>query len=343
MNYNAFKTSIRTTLRGIGQVMFQQSAWTGLLLLCGIFWGAYECHTPAVAWGAVVGVIASTAAGYLVGQKPSDGEAGLWGFNGVLVGCAFPTFLECTWQMWVALIFCSMLTTWVRTGMNNVMAPWKINSLTFPFVLMTWVFLFASRMMDGIAPDALSTPELPTETAYSLATSPLDLVVYWLKGISQVFLINSWVTGIFFLAALAVCSRWAALWAAIGSALALLVAIVFEASPHDIANGLFGFSPVLTGIAIGCTFYRPTPRSAAWSVIAIITTVFVQAAMDVFFIPFGLPTLTGPFCVTTWLFLLPLYRMGVVSRHEEHPEWGSDWKKFISDVHDEFIDNDKKS
>lgn len=48
---------IRTLLRGGGQVMFQGNAWTGLLFLCGIFWGAYQEGQGAVAWGAVVGVI----------------------------------------------------------------------------------------------------------------------------------------------------------------------------------------------------------------------------------------------------------------------------------------------
>lgn len=305
---NQFTTALRSTLRGSGQVMFQQSAWTGILFLAGIFWGAYECHTPAVAWGAVVGLVASTIAGYIVSSDKSPGEAGLWGFNGILVGCAFPTFLASTWQMWLALIFCSMLTTWVRTGMNNVMAPWKVNSLTFPFVLLTWFFLFASRMMDGISPDGLSVPTLTEHVSTALDTSFGNLIIYWLKGISQVFLINSWVTGLFFLAALAVCSRWAALWGALGSAISLAIAIIFKADAGDIASGLFGFSPVLTAIALGCTFYHPCWRSALWSITGIIATVFVQAGMDAFFAPFGLPTLTGPFCVTTWLFLLPQFR-----------------------------------
>ncbi len=78
--------SVRSTLRGAGQVMFQQSAWTGLLFLAGIFWGAYECHTPAVAWGAVVGLVASTIAGMILNENFNDGIDGPWGFNGILVG-----------------------------------------------------------------------------------------------------------------------------------------------------------------------------------------------------------------------------------------------------------------
>ncbi|MDE6855289.1 MAG: urea transporter, partial [Muribaculaceae bacterium] len=297
---------------------------------------AYECHTPAVAWGAVVGLVASYIAGVLLEPDGKGGAAGLWGFNGILVGCAFPTFLSDTPLMWAALIFCAMLSTWVRTGLNNLMAPFKINSLTFPFVLLTWIFLLSSRILDGIAPASLSTPELTGHFSTELSTSFGDLVVYWLKGISQVFLINSWVTGILFLVGLALCSRWAAAWAAIGSAISLALAILFKADGADIASGLFGFSPVLTGIAIGCTFYQPNVKSAVWAVVAIIATFFIQAAMDVFMMPFGLPTLTGPFCITTWLFLLPLYKFK--KNVDTHTEWDSAWDGFVANLRDDEAD-----
>ncbi len=323
-----FISAASPVLDGAGQVMFQQSPWTGLLFLIGIFWGAFESHTPEVAWGAAVGLIASTIAGYLLEPGSKGGSQGLWGFNGILVGCAFPTFLTPTWQMWIALIFCSMLTTWVRTGMNNVMAPWKVNSLTFPFVFLTWIFLFASRLMEGMAPDALSVPALTEHFSTHLDLSFGSLVEYWLKGVSQVFLINSWVTGVLFLVGLALCSPWAAMWGALGSAISLFIAIVFKADASDIASGLFGFSPVLTGIAIGCTFYKPGIKTAIWAVVAIIATVFVQAGMDAFFAPFGLPTLTGPFCITTWLFLLPLYKFS--DDAGQHSEWDSEWDSFVA-------------
>ena len=316
--------SVRSTLRGAGQVMFQQSAWTGLLFLVGIFWGAYECHTPAVAWGALVGLVASTVAGMIINEDFSQGIDGLWGFNGILVGCAFPTFMGDCWQMWTALIFCSMLTTWVRHGFNNVMAPWKVNSLTFPFVFCTWLFLLASRYMFGLEGDELSKPALAVADAtQGLDTSFGHLVIYWLKGIAQVFLINSWVTGAIFLVGLAVCSRAAAVYAALGSAISLGLALAFGADASDIANGLFGFSPVLTAIAIGCTFYSVNWRSALWAVAATVATVFIQAGMDALMLPYGIPTLTGPFCVTTWLFLLPRYQMD--RRPEpDHSDWVKD-------------------
>ena len=305
---------LKILLRGTGQVMFQNSVWTGLLFIIGIFWGAYAERMGVVAWGALVGVAVSTLTGYLLRFPDRDGAQGLWGFNGVLVGCAFPTFMGNTGWMWLALILCAALTTWVRTGFNNVMAPWKVNSFTFPFVFCTWMFLLAARAMHGMPPTHMATPALPEFFSSAENVHFGHLIVYWLKGIAQVFLIDSWVTGLLFLVGLALSNRWAALWAAIGSAFALFIALLFRASGADIANGLYGFSPVLTAIALATVFYKPNKRSALWALLGIAVTVFIQAGMDVLLAPVGLATLTGPFCITTWLFLLPLIRF------DEEPE-----------------------
>ncbi|MBD5223581.1 MAG: urea transporter [Bacteroidales bacterium] len=299
----------RTYLRGIGQVFFQDNMWTGFLIFIGIFWGAYAEHQGVVAWGMVVGTFVSTLTGYLLQLPDKNGANGLWGFNGCLVGCAFPTFMGDTVWMWIALVLCSAFSTWVRTGLDNVMDKWNVSSLTFPFVLSTYFFLLASRLFAGMPPEFMSSPELPHGDSGILNTDFWNLVEYWLKGISQVFLINNWVTGICFIVALAVSNIRAAVWAMIGSVLSLGTVILWKGPASDIASGLYGFSAVLTGIALGATFCNNSWRTVIWTIIGIIMTVFIQAAMNAFFAPFGLPTLTGPFCVATWLFLFPKLEM----------------------------------
>jgi len=316
---------IRVSLRGAGQVMFQGNAWSGFLILCGIFWGAYAEGRGLVAWGALVGLAVSTVTGLLLPLPKKEGEQGLWGFNGILVGCAFMTFLGSTVCSWAALILCAALTTWVRTGFNKVMSHWKVNSLTMPFVFCTWLFLLAARAMKGLPPEYMPHPQLPSDLfSASLPLRFGDLVVYWLKGISQVFLIDSWVAGALFLSALLVSSRRAAFWAATASAISLSVITACGGNGSDIAEGLYGFSPVLTGIALGATFYKPSGKSALWCVLGIVVTVFVQASMNVFLAPLGLPALTGPFCVTAWLFLLPLFKFDTGSKADEDlSDWNS--------------------
>ena len=287
--------------RGVSQVMFQRSALAGWLFLAGIFWGAYECGTPQVAWGAVVGAGLSMATGFLTVPDKTQGEAGLWGFNGTLVGCALPVFLADTWPMWALLVFLAILAPGLQRGLNGMMSAWKINSLTFPFVFLTWLALMAARQFDALP---LSVP------AEALAEgepdcSPASLAVYWLKGIAQVFLVNSWVAGLFFVMALAVSSWRAAIWAMVGSGIALGISVCLEASPEAVSNGLYGFSPVHTAIALGNTFFKPGVRTAVITLAAIVFTVLVQGAMNALMLPWGIPTLTAPFCVATWLFLLP--------------------------------------
>lgn len=300
----------RTLLRGVGQVMFQDSAWTGLLFFIGIFWGAYAEGLGIVGWGALVGVAVSTITGYVLNLSDENGAQGLWGFNGVLVGCAFPTFMGNTVWMWIGLILCAAMTTWVRTGLNNIFGKWGVSSFTFPFVLTTWFFLLAARVMHGMPPAFESAPAFPSETLGSLDLGIGSLIIYWLKGIAQVFLINNAVTGICFLVGLALCMWQAALWAAIASALSLLTAILWQAPGADVANGLYGFSAVLTGIALGATFCRTGDwRTWIWAILGIEATVFIQAGMNAAFAPLGLATLTGPFCFGTWLFLIPGYKM----------------------------------
>lgn len=66
-----------------------------------------------------------------------------------------------------------------------------------------------------------------------------------------------------------------------------------------------GFSPVLTAIALGAVFYQPGLRVAIYALVGTVFTVIVQGAMNVALMPIGIPTLTGPFVLAAWFFLLP--------------------------------------
>lgn len=135
--------------------------------------------------------------------------------------------------------------------------------------------------------------ETITETAATIPTDSQFWLNSFLKGPAQVFLIGNSITGIIFLIALAVSSLWAAFFAIIGSLVALIIAVLFGADAASIQSGLFGFSPVLTGIALGSTFYKPGLRVFFYTLLGIIFTVFVQAALDIALTPIGVPTFTA--------------------------------------------------
>lgn len=324
---------LRSLLKGVGQVMFQSHTLCGFLFLIGIFWGAILEARIEVAWGGLIGLVTATLIGCILSLKPTDGREGLWGFNGILVGCALMTFLGESPFTWVVLILASAMSVWVREGLNRVMSPARINSLTIPFVFTTWLFLLAARAMDYLPIEALTTPGFPPPVHPYLHTDLPHLVDYWLKGVAQVFLLNSWPTGLLFLIGLALSNGWSAFWGGFASALSLALAILFGCGGEAISEGLYGFSPVLTGVALGSIFYRPSWRSAVWCLVGIVATLFAQAALNVLLAPVGLPALTAPFCLVTWIFLLPMLpleprdvRQSAFLLLIDHRDWHSDHK-----------------
>ncbi len=70
-------------------------------------------------------------------------------------------------------------------------------------------------------------------------------------------------------------------------------------------QGLLGFSPVLTAIALGATFRRPGLEATLYAALGVVFTVVAQAALDVALRPFAIPALTAPFILVSWMFLLP--------------------------------------
>lgn len=321
---------LRTTLCGAGQVIFQQSPVTSLFFLAAIFWGAYSQGHPQVGWGALVGLISATLTGHVLNLNKEEGEQGLWGFNGLLTGCAFMSFLRPTLSVWAALILAAAMTTWVREGLNRLLKPARVSSFSMPFVLVSWLFLLAARAMEGLPAEGLATPALPaTSMTMTAAHGTFWIFHGWLRGISQVFLIDSSFSGLLILLGLAYANGWSAFWAAVGSALALGVALLFGCGGSEVAQGLYGFSSVLTGVALGAIFYPPSWRSALWALVGVVATLFVQAAMNVALMPLGLPALTFPFCLTSWLFLLPMLRLSrerhadesAFSPRPDHTDW----------------------
>ena len=74
--------------RGVGQVMFQNNAVSGLLMLVGI-----ACNSWLLALFALLGNFVGTLTAFFSGYSKEDIEDGLYGFNGTLVGIAVGIFM----------------------------------------------------------------------------------------------------------------------------------------------------------------------------------------------------------------------------------------------------------
>jgi urea transporter len=198
----------------------------------------------------------------------------------------------------------SVVTT---LGTANLVKPWGIAALTFPFVLVTWLLLLATYGFWGLAGSALPAGAVvtPFEPAAAMTLGIGDFVQGVLRSISQVFLKGSGIAGLLLLAGLAVNSLPAAAFALGGAILAVVTAHLFGAESDLIIGGLLGFSPVLTAIALGTVFHKPGVRVALYAALGTVFTVVAQAAMNVALTPLAIPALTAPFVLVSWLFLLP--------------------------------------
>ena len=129
-----------------------------------------------------------------------------------------------------------------------------------------------------------------------------------LRSLGQVIFINNPVSGLLLLLALLLQSPWMALFAVLGTVTANLTARAFVAEPMAWSNGIYGFNGALVGAAVAAFahFGRDTGL-LAWLVVvvagAIVTTVLLHGLGRWVFRVVGLPPLTLPFCLVTWLLL----------------------------------------
>jgi urea transporter len=258
-------------LRGIGQVFFQENALTGALFLLGI-----AVSSPVMALGALVGAAIGTVTAWQLKFDKAETTAGIYGFNSTLVGIA----------------------TTVLTRLMRGQVPFP--TYTTPFIVTTWVIFFVGRALGAAGSDpgaALLVPNLPVHP-FIEATA---------HGIGQVMFQGSVWTGILFLAGIFISDRKHATWVLLGAVLGMLVAsyhlaagargldperLIDRAQFENIALGLYGYNATLAAVAL--SLWR---KSLIPPVLGIILSVPLTE-----FVPLlGLPALTAPFVLATWL------------------------------------------
>lgn len=276
--------------------MLQNSTVVGMLFLSGIAAGCLGiggAGTAAVAAGAAAALTIATAAGFMRKRRATEG---LTGFNAILTGCAVFTFLQPMAATWALLAAAALLTLPLKSVLDRAFSKTGCSSLTLPFILATWAVLLTAQTA-GIDP---AEPAI----APTVAASAVAIGQGALKGLSQIFLIDSWVAGCIFLAGLWAASRRAALLALAGSAAGMAAGYCCGCPWLEISQGLWGFSPALTAIAVGHTFRDAKAgwlRSAMTVTAAVMLTVVIQMIAAPALAAAGLPVLTIPFCAATWI------------------------------------------
>lgn len=287
-------------LRGIGQVMFQNNSYTGLLFLIGVV-----CNSWPFALAATLGTAASTLTAMVLGADRALVRSGMFGFNGGLVGIALLYFLQPVPLTWVCLLLAAACSTIVMAAMLAAFDRWKLPALTAPFVFVSLCFFLATARFGRMEPTGLlPTAGLPKAALVEGVVDVSTIAQGLLNGIGQVFFQQNLVTGALFAAGLLIASRIAFAAALVGSLGGLLVAWGMGAAEPAIRAGAFGFNSVLVAIALSSVFLAPNRASIGYAMLGVAVTPLVVAALTAALEPLGLPALTLPFVLVTWVFLL---------------------------------------
>ncbi|WP_288151669.1 urea transporter, partial [Phocaeicola sartorii] len=221
--------------RGIGQVMFQNNALSGLLMLIGIFLNSWQMGILALS-----GNIISTLTAHFSGYGRDDIKNGLYGFNGTLVGIAVGVFMELSLGSLLLMVVAACISTWIARLLN---LQRSLPGFTAPFILSVWMLLgFCSWIM----PDILLVSDTVTD-----ATQGINYFQTFSFGIGQVmFQGNIW-TGLLFLIGILINSRTAAFYTVIGALFPIPLAILLGIDAETLNMGLMGYNGVLCAIALG--------------------------------------------------------------------------------------------
>jgi urea transporter len=279
-------TFVETAGRGIGQVIFLNSPTSGAVLLGGLAVGS-----PYLASLAALGTVAANGTARLANLDSESYHAGLWGYNGCLVGCAMAVFGPTN----VALATTSTLigaaaTPFVAASLKEAMS---IPQWTIAFNVVTLSSLLRTQPL--LSP--LETTETVAEIAAAPTTGCIDILVSPLVGLSQIFVVESALAGTVITAGVMNYSNGLAAHALVGSALGSLVGLGSGAEVSEVAMGLWGFNSALTSMAVGTFFVHSTP-AIILSVGGAASTAVVFGAMKTLFSAWGAPCLTLPFCTT---------------------------------------------
>jgi len=297
LSEGVFSRLITSSLKGISQVILIENVMTGFLILIAITIFSYYLGIIAL-----LSAIIGTLAGKLGAADEKVINQGLLGYNSVLTGIALASFLTGPY-MWLVALIGSAVAAIFTAAMMHFTKRTEVPILTFPFVILTWFILFASYKLNGIK---LSSALVPQDlTHWKLKTAgEVNLIDGVFHGIGQVFFLNNTVSGILIFLAVFWAGRKLGLYAVIGNAVAIIIAFLLGGERSLITLGLYGYNAILTILAVSVVFKSEHNRFAFLSgIISACLTVPITAGLSTYLLPYGLPALTMPFVLCSWLFL----------------------------------------
>ncbi|MGH8355013.1 MAG: urea transporter [Pseudomonas sp.] len=267
-------------LNGCSQIFLQRHPLCGLLILLAIAIGA-----PALLGGALLGGFAGWLTALRRGYAKEDIEAGLYGYNGVLLGLLL--CFKFAWSAWLPplIVASSALSSlMLHALLQRTRQQQWLPAYTLPFVSLSWLLLWLGGPLELLPATSPVSPPLPLDW--------LTLLAAVARGLGQIIFLDQPLAGVCLLAGLCLADRRAACWALLGSAAGLGLALGQGWPDQTALAGLYGYNTALAALALSQNRRQP------WApLIGIALALLLQPG----FAALGLPALTAPFILACWL------------------------------------------
>ncbi|MDW4380671.1 urea transporter [Staphylococcus saprophyticus] len=287
--------AIRIVLKNISQVLLLNNAWTGLLILLGLFIGSWKVGVMALI-ASVIALLLAKRTNY----SEEEINTGLSGFNPVLTAIALTLFLVPQRYSLIIILVAIIITMPIGSAFREFFKPFGVPMLTMPYVFVSWLILLMSFQFKFVNADVNILPNAIQEIQFS--GHHIQFINAFLSGFSEIFLLKSVLAGTLILMGIFIASRKAGVYAIVANLIGFLAVIVLGANHDQINEGLFGYNVILTVLALGIAFRTRIQRPIS-IVLGILLTVVIHAGMTTLLTPYGLPVFTLPFIIATWIML----------------------------------------
>jgi urea transporter len=284
-------------LRGIGQVVFMNHPLCGALILAGM-----AVQSWWLALFTIIGVAAGTVWACWTIDDRSGIDAGIYGYNGALVGAAAATFGQIdspgSALAWGA---CTVLFAAASSALLHRMGGWLVKrglpSLTLPFCFST---LACFVLVAALGLPGLSLAPAATESAQSSAVGLAALLEGAVPvGFGQIFFVGHILGGALVLAGVLVASPLGAAIGLLGGLAGLAAGALVGAPDSHLAAGLASYNGILCALALGGVFFACSLRTMIIGLVAAFVSTLVGLLLAAALAPLGLPGLTLSFCLVT--------------------------------------------
>jgi len=133
---------INAFLSGFSEIFLLKSIMAGLLILIGIFIASRKAGLFAI----VANLIGFTAV-LVLGANHDQINDGLFGYNVILTVLALGVAFRTRIQRYVSIVLGILLTVVLHAGMTTLLTPFGLPVFTLPFIIATWIMLFAGNQM----------------------------------------------------------------------------------------------------------------------------------------------------------------------------------------------------